>query len=82
MVAHRNIIPIEGSWTGIKGRIQKRNRATKLINSHLLYFIWRRRNQTKLWGAFLHAIRKMRYALYSVHEYNNADTDSSDGLED
>jgi ISXO2-like transposase domain len=53
--AHTNTI--EGTWNGIKLKIQPRNRDERFINEHLLEFIWRRKNRDHLWEGFLDALR-------------------------
>jgi hypothetical protein len=48
---------IEATWRGIKLRIPIRNRVKDTIESHLIEYIWRRKNETTLWKSLLEAIR-------------------------
>jgi hypothetical protein len=52
---------IEGTWAGIKLGIPQRNRTRGEIGEHLFEFIWRRVNETDLWGAFLSALKVIGY---------------------
>lgn len=52
---------IEGTWSGVKVGIPKRNRVAGEIDDHLFEFIWRRTNASDLWGAFLHALHEVSY---------------------
>ena len=52
---------IEGTWAAIKAKIPKRNRSGDKVDEHLLSFIWRRQNSTRLWDGFLEALRETLY---------------------
>jgi hypothetical protein len=52
---------IEGTWSGINDKIPPRNKTTTLISGHLLEFIWRRKNQNRLWDALFDAFRTVAY---------------------
>jgi transposase-like protein len=52
---------IEGTWNGIKQQIPIRNRSSTFVDDHLLTFIWRRRNEGKLWKRMMFALRNMVY---------------------
>ena len=53
--AHTNTI--EGTWNGVKLKIQSRNRDEKFIDDYLLEFVWRRKNRDHLWRGLLDALR-------------------------
>ena len=57
--AHTN--NIEGTWSGIKGKIAPRNRTATYIDDHLMEFIWRRQNAKDLWGGFLKCLKTSKY---------------------
>lgn len=58
--AHTNTI--EGTWSGLKRKIQPRFRGHNTINEHLLEFIWRRKHEKDPWGGFLHALQTIQYS--------------------
>ena len=47
---------IEGTWSGLKNKIPKRNRTRDNLGNHILSFIWRRQNEGNLWNALLYAL--------------------------
>jgi hypothetical protein len=47
---------IEGTWFGVKISIPIRNRVESRIDAHLLEFLWRRRNEDRLWEALVEAL--------------------------
>lgn len=49
---------IEGTWNGIKMKATARSRTKRGMPSRLIEFIWRRRNEHDLWGAFLRTLRE------------------------
>jgi IS1 family transposase len=52
---------IEGTWSGIKSKIPKRNRSGAFVDEHLLAFVWRRQNEDNLWEAFLEALKNTAF---------------------
>lgn len=48
---------IEGTWSGLKNKIPKRNRTKTEVGNHILSFIWRRQNEGNLWNRLLDALR-------------------------
>jgi hypothetical protein len=52
---------IEATWSGIKRRIPIRNRNANTVEMHLLYYIWRRQNNKRLWEALLHSLASTLY---------------------
>jgi transposase-like protein len=52
---------VEGLWNGIKLRIPPRNRGQSCIDEHLMEFIWRKQNRTRLWFALLEALANIHY---------------------
>jgi hypothetical protein len=52
---------IEGTWAALKAKIPKRNRSGDNVDEHLLTFIWRRQNSSRLWDGFLDALRSTSY---------------------
>jgi transposase-like protein len=48
---------IEGTWCGIKFKINPRNRVKKFIKGCLEEFIWRRKNKGNLWLALLECLK-------------------------
>lgn len=52
---------IEGTWSALKKSIPHRARKNALIETHLWEFIWRRKNQAKLWDAFIEALAEIHY---------------------
>ncbi|CAG8613353.1 13178_t:CDS:1 [Acaulospora morrowiae] len=52
---------IEGTWQGLKIRIQPRHRGTESIEKYLLEFIWRRKHENDLWQGLLDALRTIKY---------------------
>jgi transposase-like protein len=57
-----NTNTIEGNNNALKIAIRVQNR-TKKIESHLSEFIWRRKKNNNLWGAFIEALREIHYDL-------------------
>jgi hypothetical protein len=59
--AHTNTV----EWTnnGLKYHIHARNRTANSMEEHLLEFIWRRRNATALWEAFIIALKEIHYDI-------------------
>jgi hypothetical protein len=51
---------IEGTWSGLKLCIPKRNR-TKDVEAHLWEFIWRRKNANRLWDGLISSLREVLY---------------------
>ena len=54
---------VEGLNNGLKTRISPRNRCEDTIPGHLGEHIWRRHNSTRLFDAFVDALRDMHYEL-------------------
>ena len=52
---------IEGTWNGVKRNILVRNYNKKDLDSHLMYFIWKRQNEGHIWHAFLCAIKETHF---------------------
>jgi transposase-like protein len=52
---------IEGTWSGMKGKIPLRNRTQSSIKGHLLEFIWRRKNNADLWKGLIASLQKVGY---------------------
>jgi transposase-like protein len=48
---------IEGTWCGIKLKINARHRVKKFIKGSLNEFIWRRRERRNLWIALLECLK-------------------------
>lgn len=53
---------IEGTWAGIKGKINKRHRTREWVRGGLLKFIWKRQYHDQLWRRLLEAMRTVEYA--------------------
>lgn len=51
---------IEGTWSGLKLMIPKRNR-TKDIQERLFEFIWRRKHKNSLWDGLIYSLTLMKY---------------------
>jgi ISXO2-like transposase domain len=60
-VTGANTNTIEGTWCGLKAGISFKNRTSGSIESHLWEFIWRRKNQQRLWDAFIDALVEVYY---------------------
>jgi hypothetical protein len=58
---HTNFI--EGTNNALKVQIAPRCRTSGCIDEHLLEFIWRRNNESDLWGAFISALRDIHYEV-------------------
>lgn len=54
---------VEGTNNGLKYHIHARNRTANSMEEHLLEFIWRRRNATALWEAFIIALKEIHYDI-------------------
>lgn len=52
---------IEGTWSALKRQIPIRNRNRLTIETHLWEFIWRRKNNGRLWAALLEALKEIHY---------------------
>lgn len=52
---------IEGTWNGIKLRLQPRNRVKEGIDEHLFEFIWRHRSAGDEWNSFVKALAEVAY---------------------
>jgi transposase-like protein len=52
---------IEGTWSGLKHHIPIRNRNRGSVEEHLLTFIWRRQNSSRLWDVFFVALANTHY---------------------
>ena len=48
---------IEGTWSGIKQTVPARNNVKGRLKDKLFEFMWRRKNRSELWDAFLRALR-------------------------
>jgi hypothetical protein len=57
-----NTNTIEGNNNALKIMIKPRNRV-KNIGDRLGEFVWRRKHRTRLWEAFLEALRDVHYDL-------------------
>ena len=57
-----NTNTVEGNNNALKIMIEPRNR-TKNIDEHLSEFVWRRKNASNLWGAFIHALKDVHYNI-------------------
>ena len=53
---------IEGLWNGIKLRVPPRNRGQDSINGQLMEFIWRKKNEHRLWEGLMEAFASIHYA--------------------
>src|SRR5271154_6981704 len=53
---------IEGTWSGVKHHIPIRNRNKGSVEEHLLTFVWRRQNLSRLWDAFVMALAETHYS--------------------
>lgn len=58
-----NTNTVEGTNNGLKYHIHARNRSADGIDEHLLEFVWRRKNGSCLWEAFLKALKDIHYDL-------------------
>jgi IS1 family transposase len=58
-----NTNTIEGTWSGLKRKIDARYRVKKGMEGHLVEFIWRRKHAGNLWESFLGAMRDIHYDL-------------------
>jgi transposase-like protein len=47
---------IEGTWAAVKLKIAKRYRCENGIQDHLFTFLWRRKNNSRLWDALIEAL--------------------------
>jgi hypothetical protein len=54
---------IEGTWRGLKMRIEARSRVKAGMDGRLMEFIWRRKNSAHLWVSFIDALREVHYDL-------------------
>jgi hypothetical protein len=52
---------IEGTWSGIKEKVKKRNRGHKFVNSELMRFIWDRQNKGNRWCMLMLALKCVVY---------------------
>ena len=52
---------IEGLWNSMKLQIKPVHRNKRTIENHLFEFIWRKRNYSNLWKAFINALSKTGY---------------------
>lgn len=52
---------VEGTNFAIKRKIPIRNRTEQNIQSHLLEFVWKRKNKSKLWDSFIEALKNVLY---------------------
>jgi len=52
---------IEGNWAGLKLKIDRRYRAKKYIEEHLLHQMWLRRFAATKWHRLLFAIKNVKY---------------------
>lgn len=52
---------IEGTWAGLKVRINKRGGTAEFIGDHPLEYIWRRKNVDDLWNALIHSFSVLSY---------------------
>jgi transposase-like protein len=52
---------VEGTNYAIKRSVAPRNRTIDCLPQHLLEFVWRRKNQHRLWDAFFDALRSVDY---------------------
>ena len=50
---------IEGTWRGIKLKVPSSHCTKTRITSHLLTFIWKRRNENDVWNRLIEAIRSV-----------------------
>jgi ISXO2-like transposase domain len=48
---------IEGKWAALKRRITLRGRVKDSLDNYLLAEIWRSKNKSVLWSAFIHALK-------------------------
>jgi hypothetical protein len=53
---------VEGTNNGLKIMIRPRNRGPDMDN-HLLEFVWRRKNASNLWEAFILALKEIHYDI-------------------
>ncbi|CAG8789114.1 9666_t:CDS:2, partial [Acaulospora morrowiae] len=60
---HTNMI--EGTWRGLKIRIQPRYRGIELIEKYLLEFIWRRKHENNLWQGLLDALLEIVSRIFN-----------------
>ena len=58
-LVHTNTI--ESTWNALKLRIEPRSRVRDGMDERLMEFIWRRKHQSDLWGAFIDVLRDMHY---------------------
>jgi transposase-like protein len=58
---HVHTNTIEGTWSGLKRKIPVRNRNSKCVDLHVFEFIWRRKNQHRLWDALIEAFKEIHY---------------------
>jgi hypothetical protein len=56
-----HINTIEGTWSGVKSTVNKRNRVASLLDGYLMTFIWRRKYRGMLWSRLLIAIATVKY---------------------
>ena len=56
-----NTNTIEGTWAGVKGNVPVRKRTSKAVPGCLMEFMWRRKNEGRLWDALLEALALVRY---------------------
>lgn len=47
---------VEGTWNGIKIKVKPQGRVRRKMRGYLFEFIWRRKNQSRLWDALIYAI--------------------------
>jgi transposase-like protein len=52
---------IEGKWAGLKRRITLRGRVKETLPDYLFEQIWRKRNENRLWAAFVAALKDVYY---------------------
>lgn len=56
---HTNVI--EGNWGPVRTSVPKRCRTTKLVETYLAAFAWRRRFRDHLWARLLYAMAHVQY---------------------
>ena len=52
---------IEAKWNGLKRKVSIPGRVKDRLDSHLIERIWRGKNQSYLWNAFIDALRIVHY---------------------